>query len=237
MTTPLVLLTAARELPPDDDWLRPAEQATLRGLRWPERRRDLRLGRFAAKRALALFAGCEGALDQRRFEVRPGPGGAPRAFRDEAPLAVALSLSHSDGWAAAAVQRGSGALGCDLERIAARSPAFLGGYLTSKEREFVGKGPEGERPLRATLVWSAKEAVMKALAEGLRLAPASVEVVPATGPVSEAGWRRFFVSAPDTAAGLPGFWRTVRELVLTVAGGPGEPRLAGNSTHHYRRSE
>ena len=228
MTTPLVLLTAARELPPDDDWLRPAEHANLRCLRWPERRRDFRLGRFAAKRALALFTGCDGALARRRFEVRPAPGGAPQAFRDEAPLAVALSLSHSDGWASAAVQRGTGPLGCDLERIAARSPAFLEGYLTSNEREFVGKGPESERPLRATLVWSAKEAVMKALGEGLRLAPASVEVVPATDPVSGAGWRRFSVSSPYCAAGLQGFWRAVRDFVLTVAGGPDEPRLAGN---------
>jgi 4'-phosphopantetheinyl transferase len=236
MTAPLVLLTAARELPPGDDWLGPAEQAILRGLRWPERRRDFRLGRLAAKRALALVAGCDGALARRRFEVRPAESGAPQAFRDGAPLAVALSLSHSNGWASAAVQRGSGPLGCDLERIAARSAAFLGGYLTSNEREFVAKGPESERPLRATLVWSAKEAVMKALGEGLRLAPASVEVVPATGPVSGAGWRRFSVSAPGAAAGLQGFWRAVRTLVLSVAGRSDEPRLAGNPTHRDRRS-
>jgi len=237
MTAPLVLLTAARELPPGDDWLGPAEQAILRGLRWPERRRDFRLGRLAAKRALALVAGCDGALARGRFEVRPAESGAPQAFRDEAPLAVAVALSHSHGWAAAAVQRGSGPLGCDLERIEARSPAFLDEYLASNEREFVEKGPESERPLRVTLMWSAKEAVMKALGEGLRLAPASVEVAPATGPVSEAGWRRFSVSAPDTAGALKGFWRTVRELVLTVAGGSDEPQLAGNSTHNCRRSE
>jgi 4'-phosphopantetheinyl transferase len=235
MTAPLVLLTAARELPPGDDWLGPAEQAILRGLRWPERRRDFRLGRLAAKRALALVAGCDGALARRRFEVRPAPGGVPQAFRDEAPLAVALSLSHSHGWASAAVLRGTGPLGCDLERIEARGPAFLDAYLTWSEREFVGKGgAESERPLRATLVWSAKEAVMKALGEGLRLAPASVEVLPATGPVSEAGWRRFSVSAPSTAPGLQGFWRAVGEVVLTVAGGSDEPRFAGSVSPECR---
>jgi 4'-phosphopantetheinyl transferase len=235
MTTPLVLLAAAWELPPDDDWLRPAEQAILRNFRWPRRRRDFRLGRFAAKRALALVDGSKEAHDRRRFEVLPAEGGAPRAFRDAVPVALAVSLSHSDGWAAAAVQRGSGPLGFDLERIEARSRAFIEEYLTSSEREFVGTGPESERTWRATLVWSAKEAVMKALGQGLRLAPASVEAVPAMGPVSEAGWRRFFVSG--TAAPLRGFWRTARELVLTVAGESDEPRLAGDSTHNYRRSE
>lgn len=229
MTTPLVLLAAAFELPPGDEWLRPAEQATLLRLRVPKRRRDFRLGRFAAKRAMALCGECEGAFSRRHFEVRPAPGGAPLAFCDGAPLGVALSISHSDGWAAAAVQRGTGSLGCDLERIEERSSAFLEDYLTPSERAFVTSGPESERPLRATLAWSAKEAVMKALGEGLRLAPASVEILPAIHPVSETGWRHFSVSAPPTAAGLRGFWRVVGKLVLTVAGGLGEPRLAGHS--------
>jgi 4'-phosphopantetheinyl transferase len=227
VTTPLVLLAAVSELPPRDAWLQPAEQALLRRFRAPRRRRDFRLGRFAAKRALALFAGCEGAPARWRFEVRPAPGGAPQAFCDGAPLADALSISHSDGWAAAAVQRGTASLGCDLERIEPRSPAFLEDYLTPSERAFVASGPESERPLRATLAWSAKESVMKALGEGLRLAPASVEVVPAIQPVSETGWRSFSVTAPPAAAAFRGFWRIIGELVLTVAGADGEPRLAG----------
>ena len=228
MTTPIVLLAAASELPPGDAWLQPSEQALLRRFRVPRRRRDFRLGRFAAKRAMAELAGCDASPARRRFEVRPAAGGAPQAFCDGAPLAVALSISHSDGWASAAVQHGTGSLGCDLERIEGRSSAFLEDYLTPGERAFVAKGHETERPLRATLVWSAKEAVMKALGEGLRLAPASVEVVPAIHPVSESGWRRFSVSAPSVAVDLRGFWRVVGELVLTVAGGPDEPRLAGH---------
>jgi 4'-phosphopantetheinyl transferase len=227
VSRPLVLLAAASELPPGEEWLRPTERATLLRLRVPKRRRDFRLGRFAAKRAMALLDGCEKAFALRRFEVRPAPGGAPLAFRDGAPLAVGLSISHSDGWASAAVHRGTRPLGCDVERIEARSAAFLEDYLTPSERAFAVSGPEIEHPLRATLVWSAKEAVMKALGEGLRLAPASVEVIPALHPVSEAGWRSFSVSAPPTAADLHGFWRAVGELVLTVAGGPAEPRLVG----------
>ena len=227
MTVPLVVLDVACKLPRGDEWLRPTEQAILRRFRVPKRRRDFRLGRFAAKRAMALVAGCEGTLAPRRFEVRPAPGGAPQAFCDGAPLAVALSISHSDGWASAAVQRGTGPLGCDLERIESRSSAFLEDYLTPGEQALVASAPESERALRATLVWSAKEAVMKALGEGLRLAPASVGVVPAIHPMSETGWRSFSVSAPPTAAELRGFWRVVGELVLTVAGGLGEPRRAG----------
>jgi 4'-phosphopantetheinyl transferase len=189
-------------------------------LRAPRRRRDFRLGRFAARRALALG---DGAGAEQRFEVRPAPWGAPLAFRDGAPLPVTLSISHSDGWAVAGVGRGR--LGCDLEQVAARSPTFVEDYFTRSEQEFVAAGRDCDRPLRATLVWSAKEAVMKALGQGLRLPPHEVAVVPAVGPVSPAGWRSFSVSHPAGATDLQGFWRATEGFVLTVAGELGEPRL------------
>jgi 4'-phosphopantetheinyl transferase len=191
----------------------------------PKRRRDFRLGRFAAKRALGLLQGCEAPSVLRGFEVRAAPGGAPQAFRDGKALEVALSISHSEGWASAAVQAGAPRLGCDLERVEARSRSFTSDYFTACEQAFVAAGPDRERGWRATLVWSAKEAVMKALGEGLRLPPPSVAVVPVLAPVSPAGWRSFSVSAPPTATDLHGFWRILGARVLTVAGGPHEPRL------------
>jgi 4'-phosphopantetheinyl transferase len=231
VSVPLVYLAgAASELPAGREWLQPAERETLLRFRAPKRRRDFRLGRYVAKRALAMLEAGEAPCDFRRFELRPAPGGAPLAFRDGAGLPVALSLSHSDGWAVAAVQRGIGPLGCDLERIERRSPAFLEDYFTPSERAFVAEGAQGASPLRATLLWSAKEAVMKALGEGLRLAPQAVEVLPSMGTASGAGWRRFSVAAPPVAARLHGFWCTVGGFVLTVVGGPGEPLQARGAT-------
>lgn len=225
MSVPCVLLASARELPPGEAWLRSRERAALVRLRAPRRRRDFRLGRFVAKRALALLEGREGIEAALRFEVRPAPGGVPTAFRDGARLDVALSIAHSDGWAAAGVQRGRGPLGCDLERVEGRSPAFVEDYFTSREQEFVAAVGERDRALRATLVWSAKEAVMKALGEGLRLPPSAVEALPTLSPGSPAGWRTFSVSLASGPAGLRGFWRDTGGFVLTVAGGPDEPRL------------
>jgi 4'-phosphopantetheinyl transferase len=218
---PIVLLVAASRLPAGTAWLRPAERAALRRFRAPRRRRDFRLGRFAAKTLLAaeLQTG-----DPTRFEVRPMASGAPLALGDGAPLELALSISHGDGWAAAAIRRGAQPLGCDLERVEARSPAFLGDYLTRGERAFVAAGPAEQRAWRTNLVWSAKEAVMKALGEGLRLPPMAVEVSPLPDPASEAGWGRFSILAPSAASGLRGFWRRHDRLVLTLAGGPEEPR-------------
>jgi 4'-phosphopantetheinyl transferase len=224
VSAPLVLLVAAAELPPDTDWLQTQEQAALLRLRAPKRRRDFRLGRYAAK---MLLEASEPTGDLARFEVRPAPGGAPLAFLDGAPLAVTLSISHSDGWAAAAIQPGTHPLGCDLERVEPRSPAFLGDYFTPGEQAFVTMGHPEERSWRATLVWSAKEAVMKALGQGLRLPPAAVRVAPAAAPASGAGWLTFSVLGPPSAVNLRGSWRAVGDCVLTVAGGRGEPRFVG----------
>ena len=227
MSASLVLLAAAFELPSGEEWLRPAERATLLRFRAPKRRRDFRLGRFAVKRALAFLEGGEGAGDLQRFEIRRAPGGAPVAFRDGVPLGVALSISHSEGWAIAAVSHGTDRLGCDLERIEARSRAFLEDYFSAAEQAFVEAGPTDEVARRATLLWSAKEAVMKALGQGLRLPPAAVRVVPDPDRSSSAGWRTFAVQAPPTATNLRGFWRLFGDFVLTVAGGPDRPLLIG----------
>jgi 4'-phosphopantetheinyl transferase len=227
----IVLLARAGELPPDDEWLSAAERGTLRRFRRPERQRDFRVGRLAAKRALALLHGHELPSAARRFEVRPAPGGAPRAFADGIPLDVTLSIGHSDGRAAAAVRWGRAELGCDVERIEERSRAFVLDYFTAAEQAFVDGRCDGGR--RATLVWSAKEAVMKALGEGLRLAPATVEVRPDVHFVSRDGWRRFELSAAAAPPALRGFWREVEDLVITVAADE-EPRLV-DSTAEWSR--
>ncbi|HEY7513103.1 MAG TPA: 4'-phosphopantetheinyl transferase superfamily protein [Vicinamibacteria bacterium] len=226
MSAPLVLLAGAAELPRDDEWLSPAERAILHRSRVPKRRQDFRLGRWAAKRVLALLYGDEEMLAAGRFEIRPARGGAPVPYRDGAPLEATLSISHSGSCAVAAIQRGEGRLGCDLERIEERSHAFVGDYFTAAEQAFAEAGPHGGR--RATLVWSAKEAVMKALGEGLRLPPPTVEVVPDLHFVTRAGWRRFAVAAPPAARELRGFWRDAGEFLLTAAASE-EPRLVAGT--------
>jgi len=55
--TPRYLLAEAAEVPADDTWLAPSEEAFQRRLHIPHRRADWRLGRWAAKRALAAWLG------------------------------------------------------------------------------------------------------------------------------------------------------------------------------------
>lgn len=154
--------------------------------------------------------------------VLAAPSGAPEAHVGGRPAPFVLSITHSHGLAAAALAPDGVRLGLDLERIEARPSSFLEDWFTPSERAFVGASPAGEAALRATLVWSAKEAVMKALREGLRIAPRDVETAPAPGP-ADGLWRRFAARGPGSAE-WSGWWRADEGFVLSgVADPPSDP--------------
>jgi 4'-phosphopantetheinyl transferase len=119
-------------------------------------------------------------------------------------------------------------VGCDLETVEPRIPAFLTDYFTDEERNLVSRTPAASRDRLVTLLWSAKESALKALRCGLRLDTRSVRAAPSD--VLEArddGWHP--VSATHTSGRtFYGWWRDSGDLVRTVvteftsAVGPGK---------------
>lgn len=107
-------------------------------------------------------------------------------------------------------------LGVDLERVEARPAGFLADWFTDAEQAFVALA--AAPPLAATLVWSAKEAVMKALREGLRIPAKAVEVAPETGP-ADGAWRPFSARGPREAS-WSGWWRADEAFVLASVSDP-----------------
>ena len=71
-------------------------------------------------------------------ELRPAPSGAPQVFLHGKPAPVVLSLSHSGGTGFCVVAPPGAEVGCDLERVEPRSPAFLADYFTDEERQVGG---------------------------------------------------------------------------------------------------
>jgi 4'-phosphopantetheinyl transferase len=186
------------DVPARDEWLSAGEADCQQAMRLAKRRADWRLGRWTAKRALAAYRrlpGDAGTLSQ--IEIRPAPSGAPEAFLSNQPAAVSVSLSHSSGVAICAVAEAGVALGCDLEVIEPRSPAFIADYFTSEEQELIARAQADQAQL-VTLLWSAKESVLKALGEGLRLDTRVVIVRPV-----EAVARREKRLAPASPRPLP----------------------------------
>ena len=171
------LLRAEADVPRDDHWLCANEEVRLGSLHFAKRRSDWRLGRWTAKCAVAAYlARADRIQPLRDIEIRSAPSGAPEVFLGGQAAGIALSLSHRDGTALAAVVAPGIALGCDLELIEPRSDAFIADYFTAEEQALVASAPVLDRPALLALLWSAKESALKAVGEGLRLDARSVLV-------------------------------------------------------------
>jgi 4'-phosphopantetheinyl transferase len=215
------VVLSADDVPADDAWLAGPEREAVARFRVGKRRRDWRLGRWTAKRLLVSWLGLERGADTfSRIAISAAEDGAPEAFLDGRSLGLALSLSHSDDRAVAAIAPAGTALGCDLERIRSLRAATVRDHFTAAERDFVESRTGDERSLLATLVWSAKESALKALRTGMRLDTRDVEV---ETPIElRAGvWQSLVVHRiRPMKRGFTGWWRVLDGFVLIIVGDP-----------------
>jgi 4'-phosphopantetheinyl transferase len=211
------LAVTSRDVPAGDAWLGPDELAKQATLRFAKRRDDWRLKRWAAKQALGRLTHTSAP---ERLQVLNTEDGRPVAYDGRDPLAVTLSLTDRDGTAVCMVGPPAARLGCDLELVEPRSPTFVADWLTPPEQAAVAAA--GQPDLVANLIWSAKEAALKALAVGLRRPTRAVEVTPGPPPMSMEEWSPLEVRAEEGL--LRGWWRPYRAFVLTaVADGAAPP--------------
>jgi 4'-phosphopantetheinyl transferase len=230
------------DVPTGDDWLSESEVARLSSLRFPKRRADWRLGRWTAKCGIAASLGLGGDRPSlREIEISAAATGQPEVTLVEGAEAVTISLSHRDGIAICAVARGSVMLGCDLEVVETRSDAFTADYFTLQEQEVIAETSEERRPLLVTLLWSAKESVLKARHVGLRADTRSVAVnaldwpghwleetearaiegdrPPESASTSIANWRQLQLQCAD-GADFRGWWQHAGNTVRTIVSVP-----------------
>jgi 4'-phosphopantetheinyl transferase len=203
----------AGELPLEDAWLTRSETATLAALRMAKRQRDWRLGRFTAKRAIALYLGL-GDRALRRIEILAAEDGAPQATVDGETAPLSLSISHAGGIGLCTVAAPGVPLGCDVEIVEPRIDAWLADFFTDAERAVVAETPPRDQPRISTLLWSGKESALKALREGLRLDTRDVVVrLGEAEPCSS--WRALSVCLTKGGV-LRGWWRCADDHAMTV---------------------
>ena len=208
------------DVPPGDGWLGGRELETLSQLRIPKRRSDWRLGRWTAKIALALrhrLPRHEGSLAG--IQIVASISGAPEVIAADERIRSAISLSHSGRMAACAVADPGTELGCDVEEVTNRSPAFLEDYFTPAERRWAARAAGEERGSLITLMWSAKESTLKALHCGLRADTRSVCVL-AIGNMgmAPAGWQPL-TTVHESGGSFRGWWRKAGNFIQTVVTG------------------
>ena len=204
------------DVPVESDWLGARETLCLSTLRFRKRRADWLLGRWTAKCMLATWSGTPAyPKDLAKIEIRAAPSGAPEAYFQDRPAAVAISISHRDGRAFCTLSTGSAQLGCDLEAVEPRSNAFVADYFVPEEQALVGKASVTDRAWVSTLIWSAKESALKALQTGLRLDTRSVVVTPSEMSTETHHWHPLQVRNLQGQL-FNGWWQLSGAFVKTV---------------------
>ena len=146
-------------LPPAENMLSLREQAFYQTLRFPKRRTEWLGGRFALKQAIKQIYP---TYDWKQVEVLPQESGKPQVTVGGKPLPLAYSITHSNGFAVAAVSAEETFLGIDLEKIEHRIDAWKDDFFHPDE--LTGDGDEF-----LTALWTQKEALVKLLGTGLSL--------------------------------------------------------------------
>lgn len=207
------------DLPLDNGWLSAGETVRVNGMPFARRRDDWRLGRWTAKRAVsACLRLPTDPKSLARIEIRAEPSGAPEVVLSHGPAPVAISISHRASRAACAVAARGAALGCDLEIVEPRSAAFASDYFSAAEQDLLAGAGAADRIRLLALLWSAKESVLKALHEGLRVDTRLVTVEPAGWRSPSADWRPLRAVYADHA--FHGWWQQSANLLRTLAAAP-----------------
>ena len=118
----------------------------------------------AARSALRIILGSYLGVPPRELEFIKGPHGKPALAGKE----LSFNLSHAGGLALLAVTR-SCPVGIDIEHMssARASDEIAARFFSLHEQESLVAYPDGERAKAFFRIWSRKEAVIKALGEGL----------------------------------------------------------------------
>lgn len=220
MSTVYWLHQGQSDVPRGDDWLSRSERQMAAGLHSEKRWCDWRLGRWTAKRTVALSQPDLPTGDPSAIEIRSANDGAPEAWWQEHLLQVTLSLSHREGEALCALAPKGVLLGCDLELIEPRIPSFLDTFFTEEEMSRLRGRPPVELELLANLYWSAKESALKALRLGLAADTRRVVVNADTSDISGTSWAPLEVRDTGTGRTFQGAWRRFGRMVLTVTSAP-----------------
>jgi phosphopantetheine--protein transferase-like protein len=159
----------------DEDWLSPREQLELEQWRDARRRSGWLMSRVMAKHLLGETAGAT-ATD---FEILSrdalGRVNRPLVWRQGDRLPWSLSISHSDrGVLVALAPSDEAAIGVDLTQEQAFSQSVAETWFTAAELAWYRQ--TNSRQIGA-YIWSAKEALYKALSDGESFAPLEFEVL------------------------------------------------------------
>ncbi len=206
-------LVSSTDVPAGSAWLGPREREVERGLTIARRRRDWRAGRWAAK-SLGPTNG-----QPSEWEIIASEDGSPQVWFRGHKVGSPLSISHRGEFAAAALSADDREIGIDLELCEPHTMRFVRDFFAPPEVDRAERLGSSLRDRYASLVWSAKEAVLKCLRQGLNRDTRSVliDVDPAAPRAREGGWSPFVAMDRQTGSTYDGWWTSRGHLLVTLA--------------------
>ena len=206
------------------------EQLRFMELRTIKRRSDWLIGRWTAKHLIQAYVERQTGIQPplHTLTVINDPDGAPRIITDcssRSQFAICnlqLSISHCDGHAFCALSDICGLqVGADIERVEPRAAAFAEDYFTAHELDLLRGAPPDSRDALVTLIWSAKEAALKALRLGLTVDTRTISCTVAPALQLAPAWAALGIQAApgllgDREYGFQGWWRQFGQYVLTI---------------------
>ena len=129
-----------------------------------------------------------------------------------------FSLSHSNGYVFCGYSLSKELMfGLDLEKIEAHSLEFVQDYLTSREIELYQSLDGNDKDEYTTMVWSAKESVLKTLGLGLSIDTRKVEIIPTDDPSRLIGWNSCLVKAENKMnLNMNVYWQKKNGFIRTI---------------------
>src|SRR6195256_1894936 len=119
--------------------------------------------------------------------------GKPHLIQGAGESGLRFNISRTDGRAALALAKGRD-IGVDIERMTDRGVEVAARALCAPELEYFRKLPEADQRAAFFTIWARKEAFLKALGEGLAIAPVEVDTISTAGRIRlskkrQRGWR------------------------------------------------
>ncbi len=207
-----------QDTPDDQSWLSASELEQYQRFRFPKRQKEWLAGRFVGKSLLKalVFEAEPILLDQ--LTIQNEPGGTPFIRYDQNRLNGSLSLSHRELFSAAAwCDDEEVSIGIDLEVIETKSTGFIEDYFSKEESKSVLSLPVEQRDLAASLLWSGKEAVLKALKMGLRIDTRKLIFELPEIQQKESWSRLTILVSPGGAENIQLFWKCMDNMIISLA--------------------
>jgi 4'-phosphopantetheinyl transferase len=202
----------------DLEWLSPTEFTRQQSFRFLKRKQEWLCGRQTAKSLLLKTSKHLQNSQFSDFSIENYADGSPYVIRNGEVLPGSISISHRSGFASAAwTPNPNDKIGIDLEVIEPKPASFVEDYFTIHETKNVFEQKPEEQPLVSSLIWSAKEAVMKALQTGLRIDTRQIEIQIPSGTEFN-GWKKLNISVyPGGYQTVNLFWRQSGLIIITIA--------------------